>query len=189
MREFLSPRKGWRRGYAYLGKRMQRLPDSPHRIALGFAAGVQASFTPFFGFHFIAGAALALVVRGNVLASAVGTFVGNPVTFPFIAAASLWMGRQITGMHFRNPDAGWSFGWLWHNIDTIFVPYIVGGILPGLAASVAAYFVVRPLIAAYQARRRLKLMERAKERMRQAAERRKAAKEARSQAGADDPAR
>ena len=92
-------------------------------------------------------------------------------------------------MHFRNPDAGWSFGWLWHNIDTIFVPYIVGGILPGLAASVAAYFVVRPLVAAYQARRRLKLMERAKERMRQAAERRKAAKEARSQAGADDPAR
>ncbi len=187
VREFLSPRKGWRRGYAYLGKRMQRLPDTPHRIALGFAAGVQASFTPFFGFHFIAGAALAFAIRGNVLASAVGTFLGNPLTFPFIAAASLWVGRRLTGMEFHDPQAGWSFGWLWHNIDAIFLPYIVGGILPGLATSVAAYFVVRPLIAAYQARRRLKLMERARERMRQASERRRAAKEAKIHRR-DDPA-
>ena len=30
----------------YLGHRVRRLPDTPHRIALGFACGVFASFTP-----------------------------------------------------------------------------------------------------------------------------------------------
>ena len=84
VREFLSPRKGWQRGYRYLGKRVQRLPDTPHRIALGFACGVMASFTPFFGFHFVIAAAFAFVARGNILASATGTFTGNPLTFPLI---------------------------------------------------------------------------------------------------------
>ncbi|MEE3098416.1 MAG: DUF2062 domain-containing protein [Pseudomonadota bacterium] len=178
MREFLSPRKGWQRGYRYLGKRVQRLPDTPHRIAMGFACGVLASFTPFFGFHFVIAAAFAFVARGNILASATGTFLGNPLTFPFIAGASMWMGSLITGLHFRPPRDGWSFHWLWENLELIFVPYLIGGILPGLAASAACYFAMRPVIATYQNRRRLKLMERAKQRVHDAAERRKAAKEA-----------
>jgi len=187
LREFLSPKKGWQRGYRYLGKRMQRLPDTPHRIALGFACGVMASFTPFFGFHFVIAAALAFVLRANILSSATGTFVGNPLTFPFIAAASFWMGRKITGVHFNEPHHGWTFGWLWDNLDAIFVPYLVGGLLPGLAASLAFYLVMRPMIAAYQNRRRSKLMAVAKERVRQAHERRRAAKEAKQAAKKKGP--
>ncbi|SDW23205.1 hypothetical protein SAMN05444336_101468 [Albimonas donghaensis] len=178
VREFLSPRKGWQRGYRYLGKRVQRLPDTPHRIALGFACGVMASFTPFFGFHFVIAAAFAFVARGNILASATGTFTGNPLTFPFIAGASMWMGARITGLHVQPPLHGWSFRWLWDNLDAIFIPYLVGGLLPGVVASCAVYFAVRPVISTYQNRRRLQLMERAKQRVHEAAERRKAAKEA-----------
>lgn len=165
VRETLAPRKGWRRGYVYLGKRMQRLPDTPHRIALGVACGVQASFTPFFGFHFVCAGALAWLLRGNLLSSAVGTFVGNPVTFPFIASASFWMGREITGIHIQPPEHGYGLEWLWHNLDAIFLPYLIGGLLPGLAASFACYFVMRPMVAAFQSRRRLLLMARARQRM------------------------
>jgi hypothetical protein len=168
-----------------MAKRMQRLPDTPHRIALGLACGVQASFTPFFGFHFITAAAIALAARGNILASMLGTFAGNPITFPFIAAASIWVGRKITGMHVEAPENGMTFGWLWENLDAIFVPYLVGGLLPGLVAAVISYYVFRPIVAAYQARRRVKLMARAKERVREAAERRKAARAAREAARRD----
>ncbi len=168
-REFVSPRKGWERGYRYLGKRMQRLPDSPHRIALGFACGVQASFTPFFGFHFVVAAGLGLITRGNVLASAVGTFMGNPITFPFIAAASMWMGQRMTGIEFEAPEDGYGISWLWDNLDAIFIPYLVGGTLPGFAVSAVSYWVLRPLVATYQDRRRVKLMARAKERLRKSA--------------------
>ena len=36
----LYPRTGWRRAIEYIGHRIKRLPDSPHKIALGFACGV-----------------------------------------------------------------------------------------------------------------------------------------------------
>lgn len=165
LRQWLSPRKGWQRGFQYLGKRMQRLPDTPHRIALGFACGVMASFTPFFGFHFVAAAGLALAVRGNVLASAIGTAVGNPVTFPVIAGVSLWLGQLLTGIKVPAPDP-LSFAWLWYNLEWIFLPYLVGGVAPGLAAAAGFYWLVRPTVAAYQNRRRMKLMDRAKQRLR-----------------------
>ena len=39
-------------------------------------------------------------------------------------------------------------------------PYFVGGLLPGLVAAVASYYVTLPLIAAYQAARRKRLADR-----------------------------
>jgi len=81
---FFWPRAGWKRSTKYIGHRVARIPGSPYSIAAGFACGAAVSFTPFVGLHFIGGALLALLVRGNVLASAIGTAVGNPWTFPFI---------------------------------------------------------------------------------------------------------
>ncbi len=172
IREVLAPRKGWRRGYIYLGKRMQRLPDTPHRIALGFACGVQASFTPFFGFHFIIAAALAWLTRSNILASALGTFVGNPLTFPLIAGSSLYVGYALTGITVHSPDPP-GLHWLWENLGEIFIPYLIGGLAPGFVTSAAFYFTVRPLVAAYQSRRRNRLMVSAKRRMKRHAEKMK----------------
>lgn len=97
LREAVAPRRGWRRGLEYLGHRVRRLPDTPHRVAFGFAVGVWASFTPFFGAHLLLAAAVARLLRGNVVASLIGTLVGNPLTFPLIAAMSLALGRRILG--------------------------------------------------------------------------------------------
>lgn len=157
MREIMYPRKGAWRGVHYLRKRIHRLPDSPHRIALGFACGAMASFTPFFGFHFVIAAVLAFVLRGNLLASAFGTAVGNPLTFPFIATASLQMGWLILGEKPHVIDEGFSFHWLVANVELIFMPYLVGGIVPGLMTSFAAYWLIGPIVEAYQDRRRKKL--------------------------------
>lgn len=163
VREAVAPRKGWRRGFDYIGKRMKRLPDTPHRIALGFAFGAFVSFTPFFTMHFVLAALLAWICRANILAGLFGTAVGNPLTFPFIAAVSLWLGNWIMGTHVSAEEgekAGFSLGWLWNNFTDIFVPYLVGGILPGLICAVACYWLLRPLVAAYQNRRRKKLAAR-----------------------------
>lgn len=190
LREFFLPRRGWRRGIEYLGHRVRRLPDTPHRIALGCACGVFVSFTPFFGLHFMLAVALARLVRGNVLAGLIGTAAGNPLTFPIIASISLGIGRRIvgygaTGRDFsRISDAFWQFliG-LWQSLLslvgfgepqwqklTLFVrdvmwPYFVGGLLPGLVAAIATYYLARPLIAAYQARRRVRMLARARKRL------------------------
>ena len=64
--------------------RLKRLQGTPYSIATGFACGVAISFTPFIGFHMILAALTAWLIRGNIIASAIGTIVGNPWTFPFI---------------------------------------------------------------------------------------------------------
>lgn len=189
LREAVYPRKGFWRGFEYIRMRMRRLPDSPHRIAIGFACGAFVSFTPFFGFHFFLAAGLAWLVRGNVLASLFGTIVGNPLTFPFISVSSLWLGRWMLGRY----DTGSEFqtithafaeamisieatvkSWLgfgpskWDGIivflDDIFLPYLIGGILPGLVTAVVSYWLIGPIVAAYQERRRRRLARRAEQR-------------------------
>ena len=167
LKSWVAPAKGWRRGFAYIGKRVQRLPDTPHRISLGFACGVMASFTPLFGFHFIVAALLALMVRGNLLASALGTFLGNPLTFPLIAGAALACGAWITGEseHLRAFKPSMVFDNFPLFVDAVFLPYLVGGVGPGLLASIGVYALVRPVIAAYQQRRRSKLAAAAKARV------------------------
>lgn len=182
LREAVAPRKGFWRGLDYIGKRMRRLPDSPHRIALGFACGAFVSFSPFFGFHFFAAAGAAWLLRGNVLASLFGTIVGNPFTFPFISSASLYLGRWMMG---RNSDGsgfeaimdaiGDGYTAIWGTIkswfgygpsmmdgfirflDEVFVPYLIGGLLPGLVCAAVCYWIIGPIVAAYQERRRQKL--------------------------------
>lgn len=171
LREVLSPRKGWRRGFQYLGKRIQRLPDTPHRIALGFACGALASFTPFFGLHFLVAAAFAWVIGGNLISSAIGTIVGNPLTFPFIAGVSLKVGGTIVAFPSVEGPQNFSFGYLWSNIADIFVPYLVGGVVPGILCGAACYWFIRPVVAAYQNRRREKLMDLAKRKFREHASR------------------
>ena len=44
-------------------------------------------------------------------------------------------------------------------------PYFVGGLLPGLVAAIAGYYLLRPLIAAYQTRRRARMLARAHDRL------------------------
>lgn len=192
VRATVAPRKGFWRGFGYVHMRMRRLPDSPHRIALGFACGAFASFTPFFGLHFIIAAALAWVVRANVVAALFGTIVGNPLSFPFISAVSLWTGRWLLGQRGNGSDfeqithsfaeglnAFWEtvkswFGYAPSMLDglhvfvvDVFLPYLVGGLLPGLATAAACYWIIGPLVAAYQQRRRKKLLaSRARQRAR-----------------------
>jgi uncharacterized protein len=77
--------------------RLRRIPASSHSIALGCAAGVFAIFTPFLGFQMLLAALLALILRGNVFASAVGTFAGNPLTYPLIWISTFTVGNILAG--------------------------------------------------------------------------------------------
>jgi uncharacterized protein (DUF2062 family) len=179
LREAVLPRRGWRRGIEYIAHRIRRLPDTPHRIALGFACGVMMSFTPFFGLHLVGAVALAWLFGGNLLAAAIGQAVGNPLTLPLIAWTSMTLGRRILGSGLSGRDfervlhalvlaaqglwdtflslfgAGES---QWQKVALIWsevmLPYFVGGLLPGLATSIVFYYLVRAVVSAYQAARR-----------------------------------
>lgn len=203
--EFFYPRGGWYRAAQYVRHRLRRLPDAPERIARGIWAGVFVSFTPFYGLHFLTAFLVAKMMRGNVLAALLGTFFGNPISFPIIAALSLRLGHAILGTRpvFGRPAGpddshglmqafSGALSDLWHNVlaiftpqaaqwhklagfyHDVFLPYLVGGIIPGLICATIAYYVSVPVITAYQQRRRgilkAKLQEIAAKRKKQADE-------------------
>lgn len=183
--ETLWPRGGWGRAFSYLYHRLNRLPDQPHRIARGIFAGVFISFTPLFGLHLLGAVALAKLMRGNVIAALLGTLVGNPLTFPVIALTAIKSGHWMLGTHFVPIHAeglgatfGHAFDDLRHNLVAIFthsptqwrgmegfffevfLPYLVGGLVPGIAAGLVGYYIALPVVTAYQAARRARLKDR-----------------------------
>ena len=98
IRSVVWPERGFRRLFSYFFQRVVRLPGTSGSIAIGVASGVAASFLPFIGLHFLIAAFIALLLRGNVLASVIGTFFGNPWTFLFIWLSDyrlgLWLLQQ-----------------------------------------------------------------------------------------------
>ena len=173
IKEFLLPKKGWKRALDYVVYRLKRLPDTPHKISVGLAMGVFSSFTPFFGFHLVVAGVLAYVFNGNIVAALLGTFFGNPITWPFIASLSVNLGQILLGRELSNFEtvleqfihageaiwqgfkaafgsgqSDWDFVFLFFN--QLLLPYFVGGLLLGAVVSLLSYLVFRPIIYAYQ---------------------------------------
>jgi len=182
--EFFYPRGGWRRSTSYILHRLRRLPDTPHRICIGIAVGAFVSFLPIYGLHFMAAALLAWLLRGNILAALLGTFYGNPITFPIMAVTALELGNWLLG-----EPGGMSFSAVmgaigrasselshnlmaiftsdavhWGRLETfwwrVFLPFFIGGTIIGAPCAVAIYFIHLPLVRAYQRGRQKRLRQR-----------------------------
>ena len=177
--EVIFSLKGISRAIEYVGIRLKRIPDTPHKISLGMSCGIFASFTPLFGLHFLIAGLLSYLLRANVLASLIGTFVGNPITFPIITVFNLKLGEWILGSNqYSSSDGGKIFegfldfifliyksffteGSIGENnvprmnefLDGVFIPYSLGGLILGIFIAVISYFLLRPLVATYQKKR------------------------------------
>ena len=167
-RNFLWPAMGVKRAWHYIMHRIARIRVTPHRLAIGFAAGVFVSFTPFIGFHFILAALTAVLVRGNLIASVIGTAVGNPITFPFIWIASYNLGALFLGLaakdkleiHLTDESVGiWNDGpiaflqMLWNSVEPVIMPMLLGGIPLGVFCAAICYFFVRSTVQELKSRR------------------------------------
>ena len=177
--EVIFSLKGILRAIEYVGIRLKRIPDTPHKISLGMSCGIFASFTPLFGLHFLIAGLLSYLLRANVLASLIGTFVGNPITFPIITVFNLKLGGWILGSsEHSSGDGGKIFegfldfifliyksfftdGSIGENnvprmnefLNGVFIPYSLGGLILGIFIAVISYFLLRPLVATYQKKR------------------------------------
>lgn len=158
VRIWLWPRRNWSRSSRYISHRLRRLRATPHAIALGCGLGVFASFTPFFGFHFILAGVLAWATRSSIIASALGTFFGNPLTFPFMWYGAYHLGNWTLGLNPKPRKIDFSGGLFDKSFDQVWPilkPIIVGGIPLGIVAGTIAYFLVRKAAEAYRNKRRL----------------------------------
>jgi uncharacterized protein len=165
LRTVLWPRRSFWRSAQYFAKRVLRLRATPHAIAAGVAAGVFVSFLPIPGFHFILAGLIAWCIAGNVVASAIGTVVGNPLTFPLIWGASYEVGRFI--LHGRAIDGveplqvgaalrHLQFSQLW---EPLLKPMTIGAIPLGLGLGLVFYVFTRWAVRSFHDRRRDRLAE------------------------------
>ena len=171
--------KGISRAIEYVGIRLKRIPDTPHKISLGMSCGIFASFTPLFGLHFLIAGLLSYLLRANVLASLIGTFVGNPITFPIITVFNLKLGEWLLGSsEYSSGDGGKIFegfldfifliyksffteGSIGENsvprmnefLNGVFIPYSLGGLILGVFSAIISYFLLRSLVSTYQKKR------------------------------------
>ena len=188
LRTLFLPKKGWKRSIQYVGHRVKRLPDTSHKIALGAGIGVFVCFSPILGVHMAMALVIVYILRANLVASFITTMFGNPVTYPFIATASLSLGRAVLGMNAKDDDFqslhsafweattdAWQMIQSWFGVaerpegladflSNLFLPYLVGGTIIGFVLGAITYFLLKPVIAAYQIRRRVFMAERREKR-------------------------
>lgn len=168
IRQFFWPSAGWHRSTRYVFHRVARIPGSAYSLAAGFACGAAISFTPFIGLHFVLSALLALTIRANVLASAIGTAVGNPWTFPFIWVGVYNVGSWILradGVNAKEVDFlnvltesmeamhRLDFEFLMEMSGPVLLPMLVGSVPVTILVWILFYAPLRPIISKYQAAR------------------------------------
>ncbi|MGC6476614.1 MAG: DUF2062 domain-containing protein [Parvibaculales bacterium] len=144
IREWIWPKSGWKRATQYVFHRLIRLDDGPQKIALGMACGAFASASPLVGTHFITAGILALIFGGNIIASTIGTWVGNPLTFPFI-----WLSTHRLGLYFLGQDTNAETPQITVEflldapisaLKPILIPMFVGALPVGVFLALVTYF-------------------------------------------------
>jgi len=139
------------------------LDETPHDLALAFAAGVFVAFSPFIGLHTVLVLLLAWAFRLNKAVALTGTFVNNPWTIAFIYIGPTWvfvnfmihLGIPIRKLNyalleeeFRQTLERYSI-WqpkFWatflHEFKPYIRPFLLGTTIAGIAASLCAYVFV-----------------------------------------------
>ena len=123
------------RSIKFLKYKIFRIRDLPESIAVGLAWGAAVSFTPLLGFHILICFLGTFLMRGNLLAAAAGTIVGNPWTFPII----YFIGFEIGSLLYE-PDIDFfelKISFFLRNFEQLFIPTLIGSV----PLAVIAWFI------------------------------------------------
>ncbi len=126
--------------------RFLRLRGSPDEIAKGLALGIFIGMTPTFGFQMVIAVFFALLLKENKLAAALGVWITNPVTAPFIYALEYECGRLLLGMdrvHLAlefNSQTLKTLGW------EVILPLGVGSLIFGVISAGISYALTLRMI-------------------------------------------
>ncbi len=164
-------RPWWMKRLAYTWRRSVRLRATPHEVALGCALGVFAACTPFLGFQMALAGALALILRVNIPAAFLGTFIGNPLSWPAIwtisyisgawmlgndpaaAADQIAVSANVIGETLREPSPE-KLDAAVVNLTPIAWQMLAGSTLIGLIAAATSYYPMRRAVRVFQKKRR-----------------------------------
>lgn len=119
--------------------------ESPRKTAATFSIGVFVGISPLIGLHTLMGLALAQIFRLNRLVMLSGVYVTNPWSVVPIYTFCIWTGAMLLGVE-ALPHIEWktlTIKGLLLDFSYLLLPFVVGTIVVGLAASFLSYFIVR----------------------------------------------
>lgn len=122
-------------------RRLHRIRADPHAIAAGFASGAALSCTPLFGLHILLALALAWLIRGHLVAAAIGTAIGNPVTFPLLVSSAYGVGAFLVGAPEGLAEAG-----MGRILRDGFLVTLAGSVPLALLAFAVSYAALKPAL-------------------------------------------
>jgi hypothetical protein len=160
LRVALWPRRSWLRSARYVWLRLGRLEANPHAVGLGLAAGAFAAFLPLIGLQMAIAGLIAWFGRASVAAALLGTFAGNPLTWPMIWLVSYKLGVALLGLGEAATAAeiGAAISRLSEAsgptlperieasgaiLGPVLIPLATGAVALGLTAALILYYIVR----------------------------------------------
>jgi uncharacterized protein (DUF2062 family) len=162
IKQLIWPQMEFRRLMHYYRLRIIRLSHAPEPLARAIACGITVSFFPIFGTHALLAAAIAVVIRANIVAAAAATMIVPPVILPLIFSLDFVVGRKILryfGFYGQSSEAEYMrnalqgsgyfvshFDYLMDHFYDYFLPAFVGSTLFMLMAWPATYMAAHKLI-------------------------------------------
>ncbi|HEX3135937.1 MAG TPA: DUF2062 domain-containing protein [Planctomycetota bacterium] len=166
-----TKRSWWRRARFALVRAMRsviHLTDTPHRIAMGSAAGLVVMPLPLPG-QMLLGPLLARMVGGNVVASIPWTWLNNPFTVLFFIYGQYRLGllfvdgggqelsfAAVGDLMSRLQEMPWREA-LAHGVEVlgdVIVPLAVGSAVASALFAVFGYVLVRHLVVVAQGKKK-----------------------------------
>lgn len=126
--------------------RLLRLRAMPDEIAKGFALGIFIGMTPTLGFQMIIAVFIAMMLKENKLAAALGVWISNPLTAPFIYAAEYETGRFMLDMPRIHLPEQFNLETVGHLGHDLMIPMCVGSLVHGLLLGAICYALVLRLL-------------------------------------------
>ncbi len=134
--------------------RFLKIRGQPREIALGLSLGLFIGMTPSLGFQTAIAIFLAAILKWNKISAAIGVWITNPFSAPFVYSFTYLIGAKIFGVsNSFNPPTELSFSIaldILKKTPEIFWVLTIGGIIIGLPIAVIGYYLSYSSLLKYQ---------------------------------------
>jgi uncharacterized protein (TIGR03546 family) len=134
--------------------RFLKIRGRPRQIALGLALGLFIGLTPTLGIQTAIVLFAAFVLKWNKISAALGVWITNPLTAPFIYGLTYVVGKKVLGItHTPGLSDEFSIGAfraIINKTPDIFCALTVGAVVLGLPLAVLGYHLSYSILERYQ---------------------------------------
>jgi uncharacterized protein (DUF2062 family) len=131
-----------------------KIRGEPREIALGFALGIFIGMSPTMGFQMPIAVFIAAIFRYNKVSAAMGVWITNPLTAPFLYSLTYLVGGKIIGLEkvfsFSEDFDMDALKALLSKAPEIVWALIVGGVVIGIPLAVISYYLCFSAVRRYQ---------------------------------------